>query len=90
MTGSDFCPRCAPVGSLDEAGLCSSCGYDVAQEARGWAGEGYDPEDERDYEDSLAREGLSAQPPVPWLKLAAILAGIALLLYGVLSSLARD
>ena len=90
MTGSDFCPRCAPEGCLDDAGRCSSCGYDVAQEARGWVGEGYDPEDDLDYEDSLAREGLSAQPPVPWLKLTAILAVIALLLYVALSSLVRD
>jgi hypothetical protein len=86
---SDFCPRCAPApdGLLDASGSCGNCGYDVATEARDWAGEGYAPEDAFDYEDALAQDGLSSQRPTPWLKLGAILAGIGLLLYVFLSSL---
>ncbi len=85
---SDFCPRCAPDGTLDPEGVCGDCGYDVAEEARGWAGDGYAPDDAFDYEDALARDGLTPQRSVPWLKLGAILVGVGLLLYAFLSMLA--
>jgi uncharacterized Zn finger protein (UPF0148 family) len=79
---SDPCPSCGAPLSLGGT-FCKECGYDVELQAAEWRGEATElPDEEFDYEATLAREGLgepARKAGLPWgVLLVLLVATIAL------------